>query len=61
MFYCLLQFVFIFLQAKQRATIKWLLSKAYNNRIPENVLEPFYKDYDVSYLIVICISRSLLL
>jgi len=36
------------LQAKQRATIKWLLSKAYNNRIPENVIEPFYKDHDVS-------------
>ncbi|XP_060856051.1 patronin isoform X4 [Metopolophium dirhodum] len=33
-------------QAKQRATIKWLLSKAYNNRIPENVIEPFYKDHD---------------
>ncbi|XP_022172106.1 patronin isoform X5 [Myzus persicae] len=32
--------------AKQRATIKWLLSKAYNNRIPENVIEPFYKDHD---------------
>jgi hypothetical protein len=37
-----------FLQAKQRATIKWLLSKVYNNRIPENVIEPFYKDHDVS-------------
>ncbi|VVC34989.1 Hypothetical protein CINCED_3A002661 [Cinara cedri] len=33
-------------QAKDRATIKWLLSKAYNNRIPENCIEPFYKDYD---------------
>jgi len=40
--------LFVFLQAKQRATIKWLLSKAYNNRIPENVIEPFYKDHDVS-------------
>lgn len=40
--------LFFFLQAKQRATIKWLLSKAYNNRIPENVIEPFYKDHDVS-------------
>lgn len=37
-----------FLQAKQRSTIKWLLSKAYNNRIPENIIEPFYKDHDVS-------------
>jgi len=35
------------LQAKQRATIKWLLSKAYNNVIPENISEPFYKDHDV--------------
>ncbi|XP_050439779.1 patronin isoform X2 [Adelges cooleyi] len=34
-------------QAKQRATIKWLLSKAYNNRIPDNVREPFYKDHDM--------------
>lgn len=34
-------------QAKQRATIKWILSKAYNNRIPENIVEPFYKDHDV--------------
>uniref|UniRef100_A0A8D8UT09 Patronin n=1 Tax=Cacopsylla melanoneura TaxID=428564 RepID=A0A8D8UT09_9HEMI len=33
-------------QAKQRATVKWLLSKAYNNKVPENVKEPFYKDHE---------------
>lgn len=40
--------IFFFLQAKQRATIKWLLSKAYNNKIPEELSEPFYKDHEVS-------------
>lgn len=40
------------LQAKQRATIKWLLSKVYNNRIPDNVIEPFYKDNDVSKILI---------
>lgn len=39
--------IFFFLQAKQRATIKWLLSKAYNNKIPEELSEPFYKDHEV--------------
>ncbi|XP_073995236.1 calmodulin-regulated spectrin-associated protein patronin isoform X20 [Rhodnius prolixus] len=33
-------------QAKQRATVKWLLSKAFNNRIPENLLEPFYRNHE---------------
>ncbi|VVD01964.1 unnamed protein product, partial [Leptidea sinapis] len=31
-------------QSKQRASIKWLLSKAFNNRVPENLQEPFYRD-----------------
>ncbi|XP_043794535.1 patronin isoform X13 [Apis laboriosa] len=31
-------------QAKQRASVKWLLSKAYNNRVPENLREPYYVD-----------------
>lgn len=39
----------MFLQAKQRASIKWLLSKAFNNRVPENLLEPFYRDHEVDY------------
>ena len=34
------------MQAKQRASIKWLLSKAYNNNTPEELKEPFYKDHD---------------
>ncbi|XP_054281794.1 patronin isoform X3 [Macrosteles quadrilineatus] len=33
-------------QARQRASVKWLLSKAYNNRVPESVREPFYKDHE---------------
>ncbi|CAH1389035.1 unnamed protein product [Nezara viridula] len=33
-------------QAKQRATVKWLLSKAYNNRVPENLREPFYRNHE---------------
>ncbi|XP_026681473.1 patronin-like, partial [Diaphorina citri] len=32
--------------AKQRATVKWLLSKAYNNKVPDNIREPFYKDHE---------------
>lgn len=34
------------LQAKQRASIRWLLSKAYNNRVPDQLQEPFYADHD---------------
>ncbi|XP_076245330.1 calmodulin-regulated spectrin-associated protein patronin isoform X6 [Calliopsis andreniformis] len=33
-------------QAKQRASVKWLLSKAYNNRVPENLREPYYVDHE---------------
>jgi calmodulin-regulated spectrin-associated protein len=33
-------------QAKQRASIRWLLSKAYNNRVPDQLREPFYSDHD---------------
>ncbi len=35
-------------QAKQRASIKWLLAKAYNHKTPDELREPFYKDHDVS-------------
>lgn len=35
------------LQAKQCATVKWLLSKAYNNKVPEELQDPFYKDHAV--------------
>ncbi|XP_026726757.1 uncharacterized protein LOC113493134 [Trichoplusia ni] len=34
--------------SKQRASIKWLLSKAFNNRVPDNLQEPFYRDHEVS-------------
>ncbi|XP_043262535.1 patronin isoform X4 [Colletes gigas] len=33
-------------QAKQRASVRWLLSKAYNNRVPENLREPYYVDHE---------------
>ncbi|CAH0602855.1 unnamed protein product [Chrysodeixis includens] len=32
--------------SKQRASIKWLLSKAFNNRVPDNLQEPFYRDHE---------------
>ena len=32
-------------QARQRASVKWLLSKAFNNRVPDNLKEPFYRDH----------------
>ncbi|XP_026314542.1 patronin-like isoform X11 [Hyposmocoma kahamanoa] len=32
--------------SKQRASIKWLLAKAFNNRVPENLQEPFYRDHE---------------
>lgn len=33
-------------QSKQRASIKWLLTKAFNNRVPDNLQEPFYRDHE---------------
>ncbi|XP_055310767.1 patronin isoform X45 [Sitodiplosis mosellana] len=33
-------------QARQRASVKWILSKAFNNRVPENQREPFYRDHE---------------
>jgi calmodulin-regulated spectrin-associated protein len=33
-------------QAKQRASMRWLLSKAYNNRVPDQIRDPFYTDND---------------
>ncbi|CAG9862690.1 unnamed protein product [Phyllotreta striolata] len=32
--------------AKQKASVKWLLSKAFNNKIPENLKDPFYRDHE---------------
>lgn len=34
-----------FLQAKQRASILWLLSKAFENSIPDDLRDPFYRDH----------------
>ena len=37
------------LQAKQRASVRWLVAKAYNNQVPTNLREPYYRDQtDVS-------------
>ncbi|KAH8418644.1 hypothetical protein KR222_008335 [Zaprionus bogoriensis] len=36
----------IVFQARQRASVKWLLSKAFNNRVPDNLKEPFYRDHE---------------
>ncbi|XP_045470911.1 patronin isoform X19 [Harmonia axyridis] len=33
-------------QGKQRAAVKWLLSKAFNNKVPENLKEPFYRNHE---------------
>ncbi|XP_039278881.1 patronin [Nilaparvata lugens] len=33
-------------QAKHRATVKWLMSKAFNNSVPEQLREPFYRDHE---------------
>ncbi|XP_046460070.1 patronin-like isoform X39 [Daphnia pulex] len=39
------------LQAKQRASVQWLLSKSYSHQVPEDVKEPFYRDVeDQEYL-----------
>ena len=32
-------------EARQRASIKWLVAKAYNNSPPREFVDPFYKDY----------------
>lgn len=36
----------IAVKARQRASVKWILSKAFNNRVPENQREPFYRDHE---------------
>lgn len=38
--------MYIHFQARQRASVKWLLSKAFNNRVPDNLKEPFYRDHE---------------
>lgn len=42
--------MFFLFQSKQRASIKWLLSKAFNNRVPDNLQEPFYRDHEVGII-----------
>ena len=45
-------YLFSIFQAKQRASIKWLLSKAYDHKTPAELREPFYKDNDVSLMFI---------
>ena len=45
-------YLFSIFQAKQRASIKWLLSKAYDHKTPAELREPFYKDNDVSFMLI---------
>lgn len=33
-------------QAHQRSSLKWLLSKAFNNQVPDNLKDPFYRDHE---------------
>ncbi len=40
-------FLVSLVQAKQRASVQWLLSKAYGHQVPEDVKEPFYRDLEV--------------
>ncbi|KFB37761.1 hypothetical protein ZHAS_00005076 [Anopheles sinensis] len=32
--------------AKQKSSVRWLLSKAYNNRVPDILKDPFYRDHE---------------
>lgn len=41
-----MSFLNVDIKARQRASVKWILSKAYNNRVPENQREPFYRDHE---------------
>ncbi|XP_076361830.1 patronin-like isoform X2 [Tachypleus tridentatus] len=36
-------------RAKQRASVLWLVSKAYNNKVPPDLKEPYYKDHEEKY------------
>lgn len=37
------------LLSKQRASVLWLLSKAYNREIPNELRDPYYKDHEEQY------------
>ena len=32
-------------EARQKAAMKWLVHKAYSNKPPANIVDPFYKDH----------------
>ena len=34
------------MESKQRASIRWLVNKAYNNCSPREFKDPFYKDHN---------------
>jgi hypothetical protein len=40
--------------------VKWLLSKAYNNKVPENLREPFYRDHEVMWFALFLVITVML-
>lgn len=40
-------YVFVF-QAKQKASVAWIVQKAHKNKVPSDIEDPYYKDYEVS-------------
>ena len=54
--YYLRDLFFFFFQAKQRASISWLVQKAHKNKVPSDIEDPYYKDYEVSHAVL---SRTL--
>ncbi|XP_022651538.1 patronin-like isoform X3 [Varroa destructor] len=36
-------------QAKERASVLWLVSKAHNNRVPTELRDPYYRDHEDQY------------
>ena len=37
-------------QAKQRASVAWIVQKAHKNKVPTDLQDPYYRDYEVSTL-----------
>lgn len=38
--------LFSLAQAHQRSSLKWILSKSFNNQVPDNLKDPFYRDHE---------------
>lgn len=37
----------VLLQAKQRASVAWIVQKAHKNKVPTDLQDPYYRDYEV--------------